>query len=177
MPDMRADCSRCAALCCAAFAFERSDMFSIDKPVDEPCPHIAPGFGCDIHADRIERGFKGCTLFDCHGAGQRVTQDIFGGHTWRDDPALARPMFEAFRKMLKIHDYLRLVAILEALPLEDGEKVAVARFRESLAPETGWDRHSLDAFEEMRLITDFERFAGGLKGSAAARALRARFRA
>lgn len=176
LPDMNADCSRCAGLCCAAFAFEKSDMFAIDKDVDAACPNLKPDFSCQIHAERIEQGFKGCTLFDCHGAGQRVTQEIFGGRTWRDDPAIAAPMFELFRKMLKIHDYLRLIGILEALPLSPEESAAVARFRSTLAPEKGWDRHSLDAFEEMRVVTEFERFAAGLKSSPAGRALQARFK-
>ncbi len=175
LPDMNADCGKCAGLCCAAFAFEKSDMFAIDKPVDEGCPNLKPDFSCRIHAERIELGFKGCTLFDCHGAGQRVTQDIFGGRTWRDDPAIAAPMFELFRKMLKIHDYLRLVIVLEALPMSEEEVSAVARFRAELVPEKGWDRHSLEAFEEMRVVTEFERFAANLKASPAAKALQARF--
>ncbi|HWU62514.1 MAG TPA: hypothetical protein VN112_10865 [Ensifer sp.] len=175
LPDMIADCGKCAGLCCAAFAFEKSDMFAIDKPVDEGCPNLKQDFSCRIHADRIELGFRGCTLFDCHGAGQRVTQDIFGGRTWRDDPAIAAPMFELFRKMLKIHDYLRLIIVLEALPLSAEEASAVAGFRAELVPEKGWDRHSLEAFEEMRVVTAFERFAVNLKASPAAKALQARF--
>jgi hypothetical protein len=175
LSDLKSDCTRCAALCCAAFAFETSDMFAIDKPIDAACPNLKPDFSCRIHGERIERGFRGCTLFDCHGAGQRVTQEIFGGKTWRDDPALAAPMFELFRKMLKIHDYLRLVFILEALPLSEEEAAAVAGFREILAPQKGWDRHSLEAFEVMRVVTEFERFAVSLKASPAAKALQARF--
>ena len=177
LPDMTADCTRCAGLCCAAFAFEKSDMFAIDKAVDAACPNLEPDFSCRIHAERLEQGFKGCTLFDCHGAGQRVTQELFGGRTWRDDPALAAPMFELFRKMLKVHDYLRLISILEVLPLSEAEAAAVAHFRAILAPEKGWDRHTLEAFEEMRVVTEFERFAAGLKASPAAQALQARFEA
>ena len=77
--------------------------------------------------------------------------------------------------MLKIHDYLRLIIVLEALPLTEEETKAVARFRAELLPEKGWDRHSLEAFEEMRVVTEFERFAANLKASPAAKALQARF--
>lgn len=150
-------------------------MFAIDKPIDEGCPNLKADFSCAIHAQRVEQGFKGCTLFDCHGAGQRVTQDIFKGRTWRDDPAIAAEMFESFRKVLKIHDYLRLVAILEGLPLSDEESEAVALFKAVLAPEKSWDCHTLADFEEMRVITEFEVFAASLKDSPAARALKARF--
>ncbi len=173
--EFRADCRRCAGLCCAAFAFEKSDFFAIDKDVDEPCPNLGGDFLCAIHEKRLEEGFKGCTLFDCHGAGQRVTQEIYGGRTWRDDPSIRIEMFELFRKMLKIHDYLRLVMILQELPLDEDEAREVAGFRYALAPPEGWDRHSLNAFEEMRVVTEFERFAHGLKDSPAARTLRARF--
>lgn len=150
-------------------------MFAIDKAVDEPCENLAPNFSCRIHAERIDRGFKGCTLFDCHGAGQRVTQEIFAGKTWREDATLAGPMFELFRKMLKIHDYLRLIVILEALPLGNDERAEVSRFRALLAPAGGWSRSGLDAFEEMRVVTEFETFAARLKDSPAAQALQARF--
>jgi len=175
LPDFKADCARCAGLCCAAFAFEKSDMFAIDKDVDEACPNLKADFSCSIHTERLDRGFMGCTLFDCHGAGQRVTQEIFAGRTWRDNKALVQPMFELFRKMLKVHDYLRLVVILERLPLSEVERATVARFRALLAPSQGWDRQSLQAFEDMRIITDFELFAAGLRDSPAAKALRARF--
>lgn len=177
MPDMKADCSRCAGLCCAAFAFERSDMFAIDKAVDEACPNLDAAYGCKIHASRIEDGFKGCTLFDCHGAGQRLTQEVFGGRSWRDDPAIAPEMFESFRKLLKVHDYLRLLSVLENLPLSESERGQVDAFREILAPAEGWSRHSLAHFEEMPVITRFEIFAASLKDSAAGKALRARFSA
>lgn len=175
MPDFKADCARCAGLCCAAFAFEKSDMFSIDKDVDVACPNLKADFACAIHDKRLELGFKGCTIFDCHGAGQRVTQDIFNGRSWRDDVTLARPMFELFRKMLKIHDYLRLLLVLERLPLNEAEREAVTRFRRMLAPAKGWDRDRLEHFEEMRVVTEFELFAAGLKDSPAVKALKARF--
>jgi hypothetical protein len=172
--DMKADCSRCAALCCAAFAFDRSDMFAIEKPVDTACPNLKPDFSCMIHADRERLGFKGCMLFDCHGAGQRATA-LYAGQDWRRDKAVTAEFFENFRKMLKIHDYLRLILALEKLPLSDHERAEVARFKADLAPQQDWTRSSLDAFEIMRVITAFEIFAAGLKDSPAGKALRARF--
>ncbi len=164
MPDMIADCTRCAGLCCAAFAFEKSDMFRDRQAGGRRLSQSEADFSCRIHSERIELGFKGCTLFDCHGAGQRVTQDIFGGRTWRDDPSIAAPMFELFRKMLKNPRLSALIIVLEALPLTAEEASAVAAFRAELAPEKGWDRHALEAFEEMRVVTQFERFAANLRG-------------
>jgi hypothetical protein len=70
---LRADCANCAGLCCVALAFTRSADFAIDKPAGDPCVNLLDDFRCDIHPTLRDRGFKGCTVFDCLGAGQRVT--------------------------------------------------------------------------------------------------------
>ena len=36
---LRADCARCAGLCCVAPAFAASADFAIDKPAGHACPH------------------------------------------------------------------------------------------------------------------------------------------
>src|ERR1700753_1593984 len=72
--DLAADCTRCAGLCCVAPAFAKSSDFAIDKPAGRACPHLRDDHRCGIHAHLIERGFKGCTVFDCFGAGQHVVQ-------------------------------------------------------------------------------------------------------
>ena len=71
---LRPDCSQCFALCCTAFGFARSADFAVDKPPATPCSNLAADFSCTIH-DRLRvRGFAGCTVFDCFGAGQRLSQ-------------------------------------------------------------------------------------------------------
>ncbi len=40
--DLRADCGRCAGLCCVAPAFTASADFAIDKPAGQPCPNQPP---------------------------------------------------------------------------------------------------------------------------------------
>ena len=71
--ELRADCARCAGLCCVVPAFTVSADFAIDKPSGVACPNLATDdFGCSIHAELRERGFPGCTVYDCFGAGQRV---------------------------------------------------------------------------------------------------------
>ncbi|MBW0092166.1 pentapeptide repeat-containing protein [Pseudonocardia sp. KRD-184] len=77
--DLRADCARCAGLCCVLPAFAASADFAIDKPAGTPCPNLRPDHGCGIHSSLRERGFPGCTVYDCFGAGQRVVQVTFGG--------------------------------------------------------------------------------------------------
>jgi pentapeptide repeat protein len=102
--ELRADCSRCVGLCCVAPAFARSADFAVDKPAGTPCTHLQTDFRCAIHADLRTRGFAGCTVFDCLGAGQRVTA-AFAGRDWRD-PAVAAPMFAAFAVARQVHELL-----------------------------------------------------------------------
>lgn len=113
--DLRADCSRCQALCCVAPAFARSADFAIDKPAGRPCPNLLADFRCGIHDHLRDKGFVGCTVYDCFGAGQRVVA-AFGGATWRDSPDLARAMFDAFAVMRGLHELLWYVAEARALP-------------------------------------------------------------
>ncbi len=114
--ELRADCGRCAALCCVAPPFAVSADFAITKPAGRPCPHLSPGFRCGIHADLRERGFPGCAAFDCFGAGQQVTQETFGGRDWRRDPQLASPMFAAFAVLRQLRELLWYFAEALALP-------------------------------------------------------------
>jgi hypothetical protein len=71
--ELRADCSRCRALCCVAPAFTRSADFPISKPAGAPCPNLA-GFSCSVHTRLRPLGFAGCVAYDCFGAGQRVSR-------------------------------------------------------------------------------------------------------
>lgn len=107
--DLRADCSRCSAVCCVALPYAASADFAYDKPAGRPCRHLT-GFACSIHAGLPEQGFGGCVAFDCLGAGQLVTQHTFGGLTWRDRPELAKEVFDAFlilRQLQELRWYLR----------------------------------------------------------------------
>jgi hypothetical protein len=70
--ELAADCARCAGLCCIAPAFAKSSDFAIDKPAGKPCPNLRDDSRCGIHEHLAERGFKGCTVFDCFGAGQHI---------------------------------------------------------------------------------------------------------
>ncbi|MEE2061877.1 pentapeptide repeat-containing protein [Rhodococcus artemisiae] len=71
--ELLGDCHSCVGLCCTVFGFSRSRDFATDKPAGTPCPHLASDFGCTIHDVLGPRGYRGCTVFDCFGAGQAVT--------------------------------------------------------------------------------------------------------
>jgi uncharacterized protein YjbI with pentapeptide repeats len=102
--DLRADCTACAGLCCVVPAFSVSADFALDKPSGVPCPHLAASFGCEIHEELPERGFTGCTVYDCFGAGQRVVAAHGGG--WRDDPELRRALQADFEVVERLHELL-----------------------------------------------------------------------
>ena len=107
---LRADCSRCRALCCVAPAFTRSADFAIDKPAGVPCPHLAAGFACEIHSALRPSGFAGCAAYDCFGAGQRVCTETLPGVDWREGPAAAQSLFDAFAAMRRLHQLLWYLA-------------------------------------------------------------------
>ncbi len=96
---LRADCERCFGLCCVVPAFAASADFAIDKPAGHACPNLRDDFRCRIHSRLREKGFRGCTVYDCFGAGQRVSQVIFGGTR---DPR----MQEVFPVVRQVHEWL-----------------------------------------------------------------------
>lgn len=121
--ELRADCARCFGLCCAALPFEASSDFAVSKPAGAACRHLNEDFRCNVH-DRLRNiGYRGCTVFDCFGAGQRVSK-LFGGVNWREAPESAKPMFEAFHVLRLLHEliwYLRDALSRDlAVPLADG---------------------------------------------------------
>ncbi|MFC1438498.1 pentapeptide repeat-containing protein [Streptacidiphilus sp. N1-10] len=114
--ELRADCGSCFALCCVVPAFARSADFAIDKGAGRACPNLNDDFHCGIHTRLREQGFKGCTVYDCFGAGQKVSQVTFLGRDWRQDPGAARRMFAVFPVMRDLHELLRYLAEALAWP-------------------------------------------------------------
>lgn len=103
---LRADCGRCSGLCCVALAFSASADFAIDKDAGQACPHLQADFRCDMHNRLRQQGFSGCAVYDCFGAGQKVTQVTFGGQDWRRAPHSAQQMFAVFSIMRQLHELL-----------------------------------------------------------------------
>ncbi|AZK48867.1 pentapeptide repeat-containing protein [Paenibacillus lentus] len=103
---LQADCENCFGLCCAALPYAASVDFAIDKNAGQPCPNLQPDFRCGIHQSLRQRGFRGCTVYDCFGAGQQVSQVTFRGRDWRRHPDTAQTMFEVFLVMWQLHELL-----------------------------------------------------------------------
>ncbi len=104
--DLRADCASCFGLCCVVPAFAASSDFAIDKPAHTPCPNLRADSRCGIHDHLPQKGFRGCTVYDCFGAGQRVSQVVFGGRDWRGDRGTAERMFAVFPVVRQLHELL-----------------------------------------------------------------------
>jgi uncharacterized protein YjbI with pentapeptide repeats len=126
---LRADCERCFGLCCVAPAFSASADFAIDKDAGRACPNLQSDFRCGIHTSLRQRGFPGCTVYDCFGAGQKVAQVTFGGQDWRRAPQTAKRMFEVFTIMRQLHELLwyltEALTLQPARPLHDELSVAL----------------------------------------------------
>lgn len=160
-PALTADCGSCAALCCLALALDRGESFAIDKPAGTPCPNLA-GHACAIHADLAQKGFPGCTSYSCHGAGQRVVQEVFAGRSWQDDPGLTGAMIAAFGDMRAVQARLELLVAAEALPLAQGDAARRDALERALWPG-GLDTETMRGFGTSALAQEIDAFVASLR--------------
>ncbi|GIO29170.1 MULTISPECIES: pentapeptide repeat-containing protein [Paenibacillus] len=103
---LRADCGQCFGLCCVALPYAASADFAFDKKAGTPCRNLDADFRCGVHKDLRERGMRGCTVYDCFGAGQQVSQETYRGRDWRRSPETAAQMFDVFPVMWQLHELL-----------------------------------------------------------------------
>ncbi|WP_052020157.1 pentapeptide repeat-containing protein [Paenibacillus pini] len=118
---LRADCENCFGLCCAALPFAASVDFAMDKDAGQPCRNLQSDFRCGIHTSLREQGFRGCTVYDCFGAGQKVAQITYGGEDWLESPRSAKQMFEVFPIMRQLHELLWYIN--EALTVQPASSI------------------------------------------------------
>jgi hypothetical protein len=104
-PSLVADCGSCFGLCCVLLPFRAASGFGIDKPGGTPCPHLASDDRCRTHATLREDGWTGCSVFECFGAGQQVSQVTYGGVSWRERDNLAE-MAAVLSVMRLLHEML-----------------------------------------------------------------------
>ncbi|MBN8291407.1 hypothetical protein JI664_05495 [Rhodobacter sp. NTK016B] len=162
LPDLTPDCSACAALCCMALPFDKGEAFAFDKPALHPCPNLS-GHACTIH-DRLEtEGFRGCGLYDCLGAGQRVVGEIFAGADWQNDTSLRAPMAEALTLLHRVHAALELLVAAERLTLPDALASERSALRAAYAPEAGWTPETLRAHAASGLDKRLRAFLASLR--------------
>lgn len=106
LQNLRVDCEKCFGLCCVALYFSASEGFPVDKDAGKPCLNLQSDFSCSVHKNLRKQGLKGCTAYDCFGAGQKVAQVTYGGRTWRQVSESAQQMFEVFLIMRQLHEML-----------------------------------------------------------------------
>jgi uncharacterized protein YjbI with pentapeptide repeats len=155
--NLRADCQSCFALCCVVPAFSASADFAINKPAGTACPNLQPDFRCGIHTSLRQQGFRGCTVYDCFGAGQQVSQITFAGHDWRSAPDTARQMFDVFPIMRDLHEllwYLSEALALEAAGSLRGELSRALGATERLAGQSPDELRDLDVAAHRRDVND-----------------------
>lgn len=142
-PELRSDCSRCFGLCCVALPFAASSDFAVDKPGGVPCRNLLADFRCGIHSQLRDKGFAGCTVYDCFGAGQKVSQGTFAGRDWRSAPETARSMFDVFPVMRQLHELLWYLDQSLRLPAARRLHPDLARLRTETAALTDADSATL----------------------------------
>jgi len=100
------DCKNCSGLCCVALYFAKCEGFPTDKPAGKPCKNLMSDFRCTIHAKLLQSKMKGCLAYDCFGAGQKVTQNIYKGKNWKTTPEIVNQMFDVFLIVFQLHQML-----------------------------------------------------------------------
>ncbi|MEU8224057.1 pentapeptide repeat-containing protein [Kribbella sp. NPDC048915] len=114
--DLRADCGSCFGLCCIALTFSRSADFAIDKSAGEACPNLDGDHRCTIHSRLRDEGFPGCTVYDCFGAGQAISQRL---------GTPGPQMYAALPILRQLHELLWYLT--EALEYSDQAQAAIDR--------------------------------------------------
>nr|WP_051287436.1 pentapeptide repeat-containing protein [Paenibacillus taiwanensis] len=118
---LRAKCEDCFGLCCVALPFAASVDFAVDKQAGSPCSNLQPDFRCGVHTRLRQLGFRGCTVYDCFGAGQKLSQHTYAGRDWRHAPQYAQQMFDVFPIMWQLHELLWYLT--EALTLQAAHSI------------------------------------------------------
>lgn len=113
---LRSDCQNCFGLCCVALPYTKSVDFACHKADGTPCSHLQSNYLCSIHQELRAKGFKGCTVYECFGAGQKVSQVTYEGQEWQKHSNRAQEMFAVFPIMQQLHEMLWYLN--EALALE-----------------------------------------------------------
>ncbi|ATP39538.1 hypothetical protein CSE16_05435 [Solibacillus sp. R5-41] len=121
MKNLRADCGNCFGLCCVALPYAKSADFAFNKDSGTPCKNLNTDYRCSIHQNLRNKGFRGCTVYECFGAGQKVSQRTYKQNSWINNPSTASEMFNVFPIMQQLHEMLyylyEALNLKEALPL------------------------------------------------------------
>lgn len=124
--------------------------FPVDKPAETPCVYLGRLHHCSIHATRRSYGYIGCESFDCFGAGQWITQRLFGGAQWTDSPELAHRMFAAYRHWAPRFEAAALIEAALSFVRDDARESLIARMVALTTVDTTEPYCSMDGYAEIR---------------------------
>lgn len=145
--DLVADCSRCFGLCCTALHIVQSSDFPMNKPANTPCANLRADYRCNIHTQLRDEGFKGCTVFDCLGAGQVISQITFNNISWKENPASKDLMFRVFPIMDQIHEMIAYTAEALSYNVTGTLSTKLSEKLTDLQNLTTWSAEKLLAFD------------------------------
>ena len=155
-PALRSDCASCFGLCCVLLPFSADSGFGVDKPGGRPCLNLLDDDRCRIHTTLREDGWPGCTVFECFGAGQQVSQVTYAGVSWRESGNLAE-MGAVLTVMRQLHEMLVHLDEVERRSPDPAATAARARIEEltTADPETLLTADVDDVHEHVgRLLAD-----------------------
>lgn len=118
---LQSDCEQCFGLCCVALPYAKSADFAYSKADGVPCLNLGPDHRCGIHDHLRDNGFRGCVTYECFGAGQHVSQEIYKGNDWRVNPELSKEMYAVFPIVQQLHEMLYYLN--QALNLEETQMI------------------------------------------------------
>lgn len=162
-PELVSDCSSCFGLCCVLLPFSAVSGFGVDKPGGRPCHNLLDDDRCGIHASLREDGWPGCTVFECFGAGQQVSQVTYAGVSWREQDNLAE-MAAVLSVMRQLHEMLVHLAEVERRSPDPAAAATAAEIEEL----TGAEPEALLTFD----LDDLQERVGALLAEASTRVRR-----
>lgn len=145
--NLAADCSKCFGLCCTALNIVQSSDFPMSKPANTPCANLKSDYRCNIHTQLRDKGYKGCTVFDCLGAGQVVSQVTFNNISWRENPEARDQMLSVFPIMDQIHEMIAYAAEALSYDLPSALTDKLSKKLAELQKVTTWSASKILAFD------------------------------
>lgn len=117
--ELRADCSRCAALCCVAPSFDAVQGFGFGRARPQRLPASASRPSLRHPCRTAPAGIPRLRGLRRHGAGQWVTQQFFADQPWRLQPDGGRQQFEQFMRVRPLFELLMLLTLALQRPGHD----------------------------------------------------------
>jgi uncharacterized protein YjbI with pentapeptide repeats len=118
---LHSDCENCFGLCCVALPYAKSADFAFNKESGDPCRNLCSDNRCSIHEHLRDQGFRGCVSYECFGAGQHVSQEMFKGNHWKKYPAVSKEMFAVFPIVQQLHEMLYYIN--QAMELDETQTI------------------------------------------------------